>query len=182
MSHQAVAPWGDDYAHACTHTLVSSFSSIKSSHVGFNEGSLGHCSALSHRQLPHMHLDGHANAELSEQSHTPSESMLKCTEIGSLPSSISAESVGKDVNTWNRMAVSDMMRFKVSEHRIILGTFRTPPLVLCSASQCFITWNIKIPQYKAQILSANLLKVFGIGQNRRELFSIPLRLLLILLS
>lgn len=39
-----------------------------------------------------------------------------------------------------------------------------------------------MPQYKAQILSANLLKTFGIGQNRRELFSIPLRLLLLLLS
>lgn len=122
MSHLAVAPWGDDYAHACTHTLVSSFSSIKSSHVGFNEGSLGHRSALSHRQLPHMHLDGHAHTELIEQSHTPSASMLKCTEIGSLPTSVSAESAGKDVNTYNRMAVSDTMRFKVSEHRIIAST------------------------------------------------------------
>lgn len=100
MRHQAVAPRGDDYAHALTHTLVSSFSSI--SHVGFNEGSLGHRSALSHRQFPHMHLDGHAHTELIEQSHTPSASMLKCTET-----SISAESVGKDANTWNRMAVSD---------------------------------------------------------------------------
>lgn len=69
-----------------------------------------------------MHLDGHAHTELIEQSHMPSASMLKCTEITSLPTSISAESVGKDANTWNRMVISDTMRFKVSEHRIIAST------------------------------------------------------------
>lgn len=91
-------------------------------HQSFNEGSLGHRSAISHRRFPHMYLDGHAHTELIEQSHTPSASMLKGTEIGSLPTSISAESVGKDADTWNRMAVSDTMCFEVSEHRILAST------------------------------------------------------------
>lgn len=72
-----------------------------------------------------MHLDGYAHIELIMQSHTPSASRLKYTEIGSLPTSISAESVGKDANTWNRMTISDTMRFKVSEHRIIASTRHT---------------------------------------------------------
>lgn len=179
MNHRAVAPRGDDYALACSRTFWSI------SHVGINEGSLGHRSALSHRQFPHMHLNGHTHTGLIEHSQMIFAYMLKCTEIESLTMPISAQSVGKDTNTntWNRMAVSDTMRFKVSEHRVKASTRHIQnSTVLCSASQRFITWNTKRPQYKAQILSAILLKTFGIGQKRRELFTTPPELLLLLLS